>query len=58
VVSEGAADSAALPTREILAAVLRRDGTAFALVHNNPLGDPEPSRTDVIATDELGQTAT
>ena len=50
VVSEGAADSAPVPIRELLAAVLRRDCSAFALAHHHPSGDPTPSKADRLAT--------
>jgi DNA repair protein RadC len=50
VVSEGAADRALLPVREVMVAVLRRDGKAFALAHNHPGGDPAASSADVAAT--------
>ncbi len=50
VVSQGAADRALFPVREILNAVLRCDGRAFALAHNHPFGDSTPGDADVIAT--------
>lgn len=53
VVSEGSIDRSLVPTREILNAVLRLDGRAFALAHNHPSGDPEPSAADRRATDEV-----
>jgi DNA repair protein RadC len=52
-VSEGSVDRAFLPVREILNAVLRHDGRAFAIAHNHPSGDPTPGMDDVRATDEL-----
>ena len=52
-VTEGAIDRALVPVREVLNAVLRHDGRAFALAHNHPSGDVEPSRADVSATAEL-----
>jgi DNA repair protein RadC len=52
-VSEGSVDRAFLPVREILNAVLRHDGRAFAVAHNHPSGDPTPGMDDVRATDEL-----
>lgn len=42
-VSEGSVDRAFLPVREILNAVLRNDGRAFAVAHNHPSGDPTPA---------------
>lgn len=52
-VSEGSIDRALLPVREILNAVLRHDGRAFAVAHNHPSGDPTPGMDDVRATDDL-----
>jgi len=52
-VSEGSIDRSLAPVREILNAVLRHDGRAFALVHNHPSGDPEPSDADYRATSQL-----
>ncbi len=49
-VSDGSMDRALVPVREILNAVLRHDGRAFALAHNHPDGDPEPSDADRRAT--------
>ncbi len=53
VVSEGSIDRSLVPVREILNAVLRHDGRAFALAHNHPSGDPEPSEADRRATAEV-----
>ncbi len=53
VVSEGSIDRSLVPVREILNAVLRQDGRAFALAHNHPSGDPEPSDADRRATAEV-----
>lgn len=52
-VSEGSVDRSLVPIREILNAVLRHDGRAFALAHNHPDGDPEPSDADRRATAEV-----
>lgn len=52
-VSEGSIDRAFLPVREILNAVLRHDGRAFAVAHNHPSGDPAPGTDDVRVTHEL-----
>jgi DNA repair protein RadC len=49
-VSEGALDRSMVPIREILNAVLRHDGRAFAIAHNHPSGTVEPSRADIQAT--------
>lgn len=52
-VGEGAVDRSLFPVREILNAVLRHDGRAFAVAHNHPSGDPTPSDQDLITTREL-----
>jgi DNA repair protein RadC len=49
-VSTGAAESCMIPVREILAAVLRNDGVAFAIAHNHPSGELRPSVDDVRST--------
>jgi DNA repair protein RadC len=56
-VSEGSAERALVPVREVAVAVVRRDGRAFALAHNHPSGDPTPSAADVAATARLEQAA-
>lgn len=53
VVAEGSIDRSLVPVREILNAVLRHDGRAFALAHNHPSGDPDPSDADMMATAEV-----
>lgn len=50
VVAEGGAHGASFPVREVLAEVLRRDGSAVALAHQHPGGDLRPSAADVCAT--------
>jgi DNA repair protein RadC len=52
-VSEGSMDRSLVPVREILNAVLRHDGRAFALAHNHPSGNPAPSDADYRATAEV-----
>lgn len=58
IVSEGSTDRSLVPVREILNAVLRHDGRAFALAHNHPGGDPEPGEADRSATEEVKAAAT
>ena len=53
IVSEGSIDRSLVPVREILNAVLRHDGRAFALAHNHPSGNAEPSDEDRRATDDV-----
>ena len=55
--AEGTAHTAAFPIREALAEALRRDGSAFALAHNHPSGDPSPSELDRRASDDLRKAA-
>ena len=50
VVTEGSAERAVVPVREIMVAVLRRDGQAFAMAHNHPDGCPDPTDSDIEAT--------
>src|SRR6266545_805963 len=56
-VGDGSADQCLLPVREVLNAVLRNDGSAFALVHNHPSGDPTPSTADLRATERVASAA-
>jgi DNA repair protein RadC len=51
--TEGSAERSLLPIRDILNAVLRHDGCAFAIAHNHPSGDPAPSEEDRLATAKL-----
>jgi DNA repair protein RadC len=53
VVTEGSIDRSAAPVREVLNAVLRHDGRAFAIAHNHPSGDPEPSDADRRVTESM-----
>lgn len=57
VVSEGAIDRSMMPVREILNAVLRHDGRAFAIAHNHPSGDATPSDADRRATADVAAAA-
>jgi len=57
VLTEGSIDRSLLPVRDILNAVLRHDGRAFAVAHNHPSGDPTPSDADRRATVELATAA-
>lgn len=53
-VATGGLDSSPLPVREVMHAVLRYDGRAFALAHNHPSGDSTPSVMDREATRAVG----
>ena len=57
IVSEGSIDRSLVPVREILNAVLRHDGRAFAVAHNHPSGNLEPSEADHRATVEVRDAA-
>jgi len=57
VVSEGSLERCLFPVREILNAVLRWDGRAFAIAHNHPGGDLEPSDADRSATERISGAA-
>lgn len=49
-VAKGGSSGCGVPVREVLSAVLRHDGVAFALAHNHPSGDPTPTDADRAAT--------
>jgi DNA repair protein RadC len=51
--TDGSVDRSLLPVREVLNAVLRNDGVAFALAHNHPSGDLTPSKQDLLATEAV-----
>jgi DNA repair protein RadC len=55
--TDGSIDRSLLPVRDVLNAVLRHDGRAFAVAHNHPSGDPTPSEADRRATAELSAAA-
>lgn len=55
--TKGGVDRCLLPVRDVLSAVLRHDGVAFALAHNHPSGDPTPSREDIRATNDIERSA-
>lgn len=56
-ITDGKADRVLFPIREILNAVIRNDGEAFAVAHNHPSGNVEPSPEDISATNEIAQAA-
>jgi DNA repair protein RadC len=57
VVSEGSAQRSLVPIRELIVAVLRRDGKAFALAHNHPDGDAVPTAADIDASQRVEEAA-
>ena len=46
-VYRGSANTAGGRVAEMFREVIRQDGTAIALAHNHPSGDPTPSRSDI-----------
>jgi DNA repair protein RadC len=52
-ISEGSLDRSPAHVREILNAVLRHDGRAFAIAHNHPSGTAAPSEADRRATESV-----
>jgi DNA repair protein RadC len=57
VLTDGSIDRSLFSIRDILNAVLRHDGRAFAVAHNHPSGDPTPSEADRRITAELSEAA-
>jgi DNA repair protein RadC len=57
VVAEGSIDRSPLPVRDVLNIVLRRDGCAFAIAHNHPSGELQPSLADLRATSAIARAA-
>ena len=55
--SQGTSSRALIDVREVLNAVLRRDGISFALAHNHPSGDTQPSAADDAITCALAAAA-
>ena len=51
--TEGSANRSLLDVREVMNAVLRHDGESFALAHNHPSGNVQPSQTDVEVTQSV-----
>jgi DNA repair protein RadC len=56
-ISDGGGGQTLFPLREIIVAVLRRDGRSFALAHNHPSGDAAPSAEDLCATQSAAEAA-
>jgi DNA repair protein RadC len=51
--SDGMPGRVAVPLRRIVAEALACDATMLVLSHNHPGGDPQPSRADISATNDL-----
>jgi DNA repair protein RadC len=56
-VTRGSADRCLLVVRDVISAVLRCGGAAFAVAHNHPSGDPTPSPEDRAVTQRLRNAA-
>lgn len=52
-VSVGGLASAPVHPREVFKEAIRRSAAALIVVHNHPSGHPEPSRDDVLITEQL-----
>jgi DNA repair protein RadC len=52
-ISVGTAEEALAHPREVFREVVRRSGCAVILVHNHPSGDPDPSRDDILMTEQM-----
>ncbi|MDQ7819407.1 MAG: DNA repair protein RadC [Armatimonadota bacterium] len=52
-VSVGGLQSAPVHPREVFKEAIRRSAAAVIVVHNHPSGHPEPSRDDVLITEQL-----
>ena len=55
--SQGTSTRALVDVRDVLNAVLRHDGNSFALAHNHPSGDTQPSPADMKITGNLAAAA-
>lgn len=59
VVTKGTAKSCTVHPREVLRPVILSNATAFAVAHNHPSGNTQPSQPDIVLTRtlrEAGQT--
>ena len=52
-ITRGGTDRCVLVARDVISAVLRCGGAAFAVVHNHPSGDPTPSAEDRAVTGRI-----
>ncbi len=53
LLSRGTANASIVTPREVLLAALKNKAVCFALVHNHPSGDPEPSVDDEMLTNRI-----
>jgi DNA repair protein RadC len=52
-VSEGSADACSVDPREVFSVAVLSRATAMVVAHNHPSGDPEPSSSDLMLTQQL-----
>jgi len=57
VLGKGTVDRAPVYPREILKRALELDSTAVILAHNHPSGDPTPSHSDIVMTENIVKAA-
>ncbi len=53
VLGQGTVDRAPVYPREIIKRALELDSTAIILAHNHPSGDPTPSHSDIVMTENM-----
>ncbi len=53
VLGRGTIDRAPVYPREIIRRALELDSTAIILTHNHPSGDPTPSHSDIVMTEDV-----
>ena len=57
VLGQGTVDRAPVYPREIIKRALELDSTAIILAHNHPSGDPTPSHSDIVMTENMVKAA-
>ncbi|MEP1229425.1 MAG: DNA repair protein RadC [Litorimonas sp.] len=57
VLGQGTVDRAPVYPREIIKRALELDSTAIILAHNHPSGDPTPSHSDIMMTENMVKAA-
>ena len=57
VLGHGTVDRAPVYPREIIKRALELDSTAIILAHNHPSGDPTPSQSDIVMTENMVKVA-
>jgi len=57
ILGQGTVDRAPVYPREIIKRALELDSTAMILTHNHPSGDPTPSHSDIVMTENMVKAA-